>query len=70
MITNDDIYCVMDGRAAHDPDDATVLVADPDPHEACKDANSGDYGSDVLVVKNASEVMWGWLSGGKWKVTQ
>ena len=61
-------YAVMDGRAANDPDDASIFLATDDPEEACEVANKGDYGVDVLVVRNATEVMWEWLASGKWKV--
>jgi hypothetical protein len=65
---SDDIYCVMDGRAAGDPDDATVLYSTEDAKDACRMANGGSLGGGVLVVKNATEVMWHWYATGKWKV--
>lgn len=61
----DDLYVLMDGRAASDPDDATVLITGT-AKECCDAANEGDYGEGCMVCNLQSEVMWKWFSTGTW----
>lgn len=62
-----DLYYLMDGRAFHDVEEATVL--DTGTAQAmCDQANSDEFGECAVVNENM-EVMWEWYKGdGKWRM--
>jgi hypothetical protein len=65
-LPDDARYAVMDGRAAYDTDAASIIVIGS-AVECCRYANSGNYGSDVVVVDlNTMEPCWEWRGPKYW----